>query len=250
MLTAPSKSPALSGYCQGCASIHQLPSDSARIEAERLAGQLEAAQSVDLSTAPLERDKKYATAPLFGEQRGKMFGVLHCLDRRAEPIYLYAFSGQFNGQWLAPGWVPPLFDMDEFHQLNDPEEKKIKELGAMMSSTADSEVIGNIRTKRRELSRNLMRRIHGLYRLHNFRGEQRSLTQVVRSVGNLPTGIGDCCAPKLINFAARNGYVPISLSEFFFGRENSSGTRQHKQVCQPCEEKCQPLLGFLLCGLD
>lgn len=249
MLTAPSKSPAVSGYCPGCSCAHQLPSDSARIEAERLAKQLETAQSIDLSTASPESNKKFATAPLFGEQRGKMFGVLHCLDRRAEPIYLYAFSGQFNGQWLVPGWVPPLFDVNEFHQLNDPEEKKIKELGIMMSSTADSEVKRKIRTKRRELSRNLMRRIHELYRLQNFKGEQRSLFQVCRSAGNLPTGIGDCCAPKLINFAAKNGYTPISLSEFFFGRENSSGTRQHKRVYQACEEKCQPLLGFLLCGL-
>ncbi|MEJ2057399.1 MAG: hypothetical protein P8X39_06135 [Desulfofustis sp.] len=187
--------------------------------------------------------------PLFGDQRGKMFGVLHCLDTRAKSLYLYAFSGQFNGRWLVPGWVPPLFDVAQFQQLNNPIEKNIKELGREIASSPNGSVKEKMIIERKELSRSLMRRIHDLYRLHNFRGERRSLEQVIGLDKNLPTGVGDCCAPKLLNFAATKKYTPVSLSEFYFGKANSSGTRQHMTFYQPCSEKCQPLLGFLLCGI-
>ena len=93
-----------------------------------------------------------------------------------------------------------------------------------------------------------MKDIHSLYSLTNFRGETKKLSQL--SLNNLPTGIGDCCAPKLLCHAAKNDLVPISMAEFFVGKENRSGTKIHGQFYPACEEKCQPLMGFLLCGLE
>jgi hypothetical protein len=70
-----------------------------------------------------------------------------------------------------------------------------------------------------------MTRIQGLYRLSNFRGESRPMTEVFQ--GGIPTGAGDCCAPKLLNHAALHGLTPLGISEFYWGRENRSGRRKH-----------------------
>ncbi len=250
MCNTPSESSTVSGYCRTCRRTHQLDSSRSRIEAERLSSRLEEAQSIDLFSSSTGYDEHLSTAPLFSEQRGKMFGVLYCLDTDNIPFYLYAFSGQFNGRWLAPGWVPPLFDVKTFQRISDPVEKKIKELGRELISLTDNTLKKEKLAKRKELSRKLMLRLHRIYRLNNFRGERRSLYEAAGSTRNLATGSGDCCAPKLLSYAASKGYKPVSLTEFYFGKANLSGTRQHKICYLPCNEKCSPLLGFLLCGLD
>lgn len=195
-------------------------------------------------------DKSLSTAPLFGDSRGKMFGVLECLDGSGATTYLYAFSGQYNGRWLVPGWAPPLFDVSTFHALNDPVEAQIKALGREIDATDPGSARGaELSARRKQMARELMRAIHELYRLTNFRGVSASLDAAFNGVGGKPTGTGDCCAPKLLNQAALNGYLPLSLAEFYFGRENRSGTRQHGTFYAPCRDKCGPILGFMLCGI-
>ncbi len=49
-------------------------------------------------------------------QGGKMFGLL--LVRRAGRLYyLVAYSGKLSGQWSLPGFVPPVFDVQEADRL-------------------------------------------------------------------------------------------------------------------------------------
>lgn len=183
-----------------------------------------------------------STDVLFSESRGHMFGVLECADAAGNTVALKAFSGQYNGRWLVDGWVPPILDVDEFHRLSDPVDREIKQLDRLIAETKSPELIH----KRKALSQNLMKQIHALYQLTNFRGETRPLTAVFK--GGIPTGAGDCCAPKLLNYAALHGLKPLGLSEFYWGRENRSGTRQHGEFYSACAEKCQPILGFMLCG--
>ena len=50
---------------------------------------------------------------LFSNHEGKMFGVLVVKNMEGEFGYLAGFSGMLNQQWLAPGFVPPVFDIEE-----------------------------------------------------------------------------------------------------------------------------------------
>ena len=86
--------------------------------------------------------------------------------------------------------------------------------------------------------------------LTNFRGETKPLNDIFQDKNGIPTGTGDCCAPKLLNFAVKNNLTPLGLAEFYWGKENKSATRQHGRFYQSCTSKCQPILGFMLCGLD
>ncbi len=47
---------------------------------------------------------------LFSDDAGKMFGVLVVRDQQGEIGFLSGFSAMMGGQWLIPGFVPPLFD--------------------------------------------------------------------------------------------------------------------------------------------
>ena len=227
------------GFCATCGTVHLLGEGNSRRYALELMEQLDTFKRIDNGT-----DLKFSTDVLFGEARGHMFGVLECEDAHGNTIILKAFSGQYNGEWLVDGWVPPIIDVDDFDRLVDPIDRGIKQLDRQIAEDKDPELV----RRRKALSQELMKQLHALYQLTNFRGETRPLTEVF--TGGIPTGAGDCCAPKLLNYAAKNGLRPVGLSEFYWGKENRSGTRHHKQFYPACVEKCQPILGFLLCGLS
>lgn len=227
------------GFCARCGTVHSLGGGNSRKYARELMEKLERHRCIDDGTHPI-----FSTDILFSESRGHMFGVLECEDRTGNTVVLKAFSGQYNGRWLADGWVPPIIDVNEFNRLVDPVDREIKQLDRQIADHKDPELI----RRRKALSQQLMKQLHSLYQLTNFCGEARAMTELFQ--GGIPTGAGDCCAPKLLNYAVLNGLKPLGLSEFYWGRENRSETRQHKQFYPACAEKCQPILGFILCGLE
>jgi len=213
--------------------------------------QLDSQDSIDLFRAGPDKDDKLKTEYLFGPAKGKMFGVMHCIAPDGTTLQLRAFSGQYNGRWKIEGWVPPLFDVDAFLITNNKIEKQIKSIGREINrNLPHSDQWLLLRKKRRELSQRLMLDIHSLYQLTNFRGETATLYQAYNNQNGIPTGTGDCCAPKLLNHAARNNLIPLGIAEFYWGCENKSASRQHGFFYSSCKEKCEPILGFMLCGLD
>lgn len=180
-----------------------------------------------------------------------MFGVLICRDDCGSPVVLRAFSGQYNGLWQVEGWTGPIFDVTAFNDLIHRPEQEIKRMGREMAVLPrGSGPHRQLLIQRRILSQNLMRDIHSLYQLVNARGETRPLTAAFLGSGAPPAGTGDCCGPKLLYHAFSRGLKPESLAEFYWGRSNPSTTRQHGRFYSACAGKCQPILGFMLCGLD
>ncbi len=223
-------------------------------------------KSIDIFREPSDRDPDFSTDYLFSPARGLMFGILECADRHGGTVILNAFSGQYNGRWLVPGWVPPVIDPDEFERTVTDIDRKIKELDIKIENPGtDVSERKSYTAERKEISRKLMKDIHALYHLSNFMGERGKLTDIferknikrgvpsgtgaLKGTG-VPSGTGDCCAPKLLNYAALNNLTPVSMAEFYYGLENRSGTKKHKTFYPPCREKCIPILGFLLRGLD
>ncbi|MEN8136022.1 MAG: hypothetical protein ABFS18_10895 [Thermodesulfobacteriota bacterium] len=228
------------GYCQECGSLHALPVQPAMTAATSLMAELE-----DNSLpAP------FATETLFGKARGKMFGVMLTQNISGEQQIIKAFSGQLNGEWLIPGWVPPLFDVNHFNGINTPEEKRVKALSKQINNTDCKDEQLALKIARRARCRILMKNLHRLYILHNFRGEQRPMASFFHAKKGMPTGAGDCCAPKLIQHALQHELLPIGMAEFYFGRENRSKTKQHGHFYSSCASGCAPILGFMLCGLE
>lgn len=251
--SAPGKTvlPDCRGYCRRCRREHRLPLGQAGHRALRLLLELQLRGTIGLFDDSSRTDGHLTTAPLFGTERGKMFGVLEGRTGRGESRWLFAFSGQYRGRWLVPGWAPPLFNPAEYRAVHDPAEARIKDLSRSLLDLGLSRTRRQqLQDRRRRLSRRLMGEIQQLYRVSNFRGDRASLDQAFLQNGGKPTGTGDCCAPKLLNLAAELDLAPVSLAEFYFGRTTSSGTRKHGWFYSPCEDKCRPLLGYLLCGAE
>ncbi|TIH17024.1 hypothetical protein D0S45_07605 [Marinifilum sp. JC120] len=239
-----------SGYCTRCKATHTLSAGKAIHLCLELMATLDATKRADFDL-PLEHaEPDFSTDYLFGKARGQMFGIMTYLDHAGQEYSAKAFSGQYNGNWEIPGWVSPIINPHEFQKLTESTEKEIKRIGREMEKltpkTADHDTLS---AQRKKLSQNLMREIHAIYAVHNFRGKTRPMPEIIYGNKGIPTGTGDCCAPKLLNFAAKNGYTPLSIAEFYYGKENRSRTKKHKQFYPSCADKCGLILGYMLCGL-
>ncbi len=239
------------GYCAKCKFTHSISeTDNSRKYALELICQLEKYKTLDFSESS-EKDTRLNIDYLWSKAGGQMFGVMEAKNLNGNTLYFKAFSGQYNGIWFVENWVPPILDFEKFNELIFNDDKQIKSIGNKLNSEKlNSEEKHKLILQRKKISQNLQQNIFNLYELSNFRKEKKLLKEVYNSTNGIPTGTGDCCAPKLLNFAIHNSLIPIGISEFYFGKENLSKTKKHKHFYSACKEKCEPILGFILCGLN
>ncbi|HEY9810860.1 MAG TPA: pseudouridine synthase [Halomicronema sp.] len=113
---------------------------------------------------------------------------------------------------------------------------------------ADQE-ISALKKQRKILSRQLQDQMHLAYSLTNFAGQTLSIQQLMPP-NSIPTGTGDCCAPKLLHYAATHNLKPLAMAEFWWGPVSANQDKFQGQFYGACAERCQPLMGFLLSGLS
>ena len=65
-----------------------------------------------------------------------------------------------------------------------------------------------------------------------------------------PSGAGECCEPKLLQYAFLHGYKPISMAMFWWGPPPKTEIRQHGNYYPACNGKCKPILEWMLDGID
>ena len=188
---------------------------------------------------------------------GKMFGVLVVEegDRSQESgvrnqetgerslAFLAAYSGLFEGRNDWDYFVPPVFDAQQPDGHFKQTEQEI-----MRSSD------------HRQISQDLQLWLFRQYRMLNARGEVKDLVDIwqdyhcsprIRKKYPLPPGgTGDCCAPKLLQYAYQHGLKPVCMAEFWWGPSPKSEIRQHGQFYPACRGKCKPVLTWMLQGLD
>ena len=278
LITALPKDATCYGYCTTCDEVHYLAEGNSRKYALELIAKIEQNKRIDFHT--LDPDPIFSTDCLWEKRGGQMFGVLECVDADGKTVVLRAFSGQFNTHWQAEGWVSPAFDLKEYDQIlpkvksavqqmtddidsckQKADQCKLKFEEAMRSGgrTEQKDYRKHMREalktfdlskkKRRTYSQSMMFVFQDLYQLQNFKGEKQSILNVFYEDRGVPIGSGDCCAPKLLHAAAQKGLKPLGLTEFYFGKENKSSTKHHKEFYSCCKNKCQPILGYMLCGL-
>ena len=168
---------------------------------------------------------------------GKMFGVL-----LYEGGYLAAFSAKLDGSYLHKGFVPPVYAMTE-------------------------EPIGH----NKEESRRLQRLLFANYNFVNGKGESKNLLEIFKDEKPIvpadewfgkskivnhksqilpPSGAGECCAPKLLQYALTHGLKPLQLAEFWVGAPSRTEIRQEGAYYAPCSGRCVPILRHMTKGLD
>lgn len=188
-------------------------------------------------------------------RQGKMFGVLvverqKTLKAEGErPEYLAAFSAMLDGSYYHEGFVPPV--------------------------TGEVMPVGH----NREESRRLQRLLFSQYKFVNIHGEQKNLLDIFAEEKTIvppdewfgeaergksagckvygvglpgtgekmpPSGAGECCAPKLLQYALSQGMQPIALAEFWVGAPSKTEIKREGMFYAPCSGRCVPILRWML----
>lgn len=176
--------------------------------------------------------------------RGKMFGVLVCQDKQGMRGFLAAFSGTLDRKTQHEYFVPPIYDLMAPGSYFKQEEQEISKLNERIK-TEDSTALRNER-KTRSIA--LQRWLFSQYNILNANGEEVQMTSLF---SNIPSsGTGDCCAPKLLQTAYKQGLTPLCMAEFWMGASPKEEIRQEGNFYPACSAKCKPLLRHMLQGLD
>ncbi|MBR6251609.1 MAG: RNA pseudouridine synthase [Bacteroidales bacterium] len=142
------------------------------------------------------------------------------------------------------------YEKAELHRLKLSYNTKINEAQERLQHI-DNE-IQKLKNERHRRSIILQRWLFSQYVVTNGLGASRTIGDIFR-LGlhrDPPSGTGECAAPKLLQFAIRNNLKPISLAEFWYGNSPRGVVRQHGAFYPACHQKCEPILGFMLEGIN
>ena len=174
--------------------------------------------------------------------RGKMFGVL-VVESAGELAFLAAYSGLLAGRNDWEYFVPPVYDAQQPDGHFKMTEREISAKGGD-----------------KEMSQELQLWLFHQYQLLNANGETKDLVDIWQSYYSRPKlrqkfplppgGTGDCCAPKLLQYAYQQHLHPVCMAEFWWGAATKEELRQHLNYYPACRGKCKPILTWMLQGLD
>ena len=191
--------------------------------------------------------------------RGKMFGVL-VVEHQGGLAYLAAYSGLLAAHNDWSFFVPPVYDAQQPDGYFKTKEREISEMVAPNNNYQLSTINYQLDAKRRQMSQDLQLWLFHQYQLLNARGETKDLVDIwqeyysrpkLRAKFPLPPGgTGDCCAPKLLQYAYGQGLRPLCMAEFWWGATTKEELRQHLNYYPACRGKCKPILTWMLQGLD
>ena len=141
------------------------------------------------------------------------------------------------------------FEKAELKRVRQRHEAEIQQIADEIA--ASQQRIDELKAQRKVMSEALQERIFRLFVVSNARGERRDLVEVFKTLGALPpAGAGECCAPRLLNYAFNNGLHPVCMAEFWWGASPVGEVRHHGHFYPACRSKCKPILEFMLQGLD
>ena len=108
-----------------------------------------------------------------------------------------------------------------------------------------------LKKQRQQQSDNLQRWLFTHFVMLNGRGEKRTLLDIFADSGIIPpSGAGECCAPKLLQYAFLHDLQPLRIVEFWQGASPIGEIRHHDHYYPACRSKCLPILRYMLQGID
>ena len=139
-------------------------------------------------------------------------------------------------------------------QFQKAELRRIKKRWAELIYEAEKplkeaeEAIATLKEERHLRSDALQRWLFDHFVILNDRGERRTLTDIFAATPQRipPAGTGECCAPKLLQYAFAHQLKPLCMAEFWQGASPKMEVRHHGQYYPACRGKCKPVLEWML----
>lgn len=109
-----------------------------------------------------------------------------------------------------------------------------------------------LKQERKVRSAALQEWLFGNFILCNGIGDKKSVLDIfAEQRGTLPpAGTGECAAPKLLQYAYMNKLQPLCMAEFWMGASPIGEVRRDGCFYGSCKGKCEPLLSYMLQGID
>jgi tRNA pseudouridine32 synthase/23S rRNA pseudouridine746 synthase len=215
----------------------------------RIVAELDALKQQIITLQELPERKQYQQCCQQWEQRFQEISDRHRERKQQRQEKRQILSETLDGADLAIA----LQQLDEASRQDGIERRRMKqerdgELRSLQRKILEADTrIGELKQQRKALSHQLQAEMQQAYYLTNFAGQSLSLEQLV--LGNAaPMGTGDCCAPKLLHYAATHNLKPLAMAEFWWGPASVGGDKVQGEFYGACTERCQPLIGFLLSG--
>ena len=157
-----------------------------------------------------------------------------------------------SGEQLSEEQQAEMIRESQFMKAELRRRRKAMEQANSTLHTPHSTFLKSLQRKRKQMSDELQRWLFSAYRMLNAEGEERDLIDIFREYTHAmpPAGAGDCCAPKLLQYAYLHHLRPVCMAEFWWGESPASEIRHHLHYYPACRSKCLPILTHMLKGLD
>lgn len=108
--------------------------------------------------------------------------------------------------------------------------------------------IETLANQRKTKSESLQNWLFEHFEMVNYKGEYRNLLDIFHdTVQQLPpAGTGECCEPKLLQYAYTHGLKPVQMAMFWWGKSPEGEIRHHLHYYPACSGKCKPVLTYML----
>ena len=105
-----------------------------------------------------------------------------------------------------------------------------------------------IKQLRKSDSDELQKWLFSQFKMLNDKGESKDLLEIFKEFNQMvpPAGSGECCEPKLLQYAFEHGLKPIQMAMFWWGESPKEEIRHHLHFYPACNGKCKPILHWML----
>ena len=209
--------------------------------------------AINSEIAAIEHDPEYLQSVEQHEQTKKRLQAeVDAFKAEVDAAKARRDARRKSGEPLSEEEQAEMIRESQFMKAELRRRRKAMEQADSTLTTQHSTFLKSLQRKRKQMSDELQRWLFAAYRMLNAKGEERDLIDIFREYTHAmpPAGAGDCCAPKLLQYAYLHHLRPVCMAEFWWGESPASEIRHHLHYYPACRSKCLPILTHMLKGLD
>ena len=209
--------------------------------------------AINREIAAIEHDAEYLQSVEQHEQTKKRLQAeVDAFKAEVDAAKARRDARRKSGEPLSEEEQAQMIRESQFMKAELRRRRKAMEQADSTLTTHHSTFLKSLQRKRKQMSDELQRWLFSAYRMLNAKGEERDLIDIFREYTHAmpPAGAGDCCAPKLLQYAYLHHLRPVCMAEFWWGESPASEIRHHLHYYPACRSKCLPILTHMLKGLD
>ena len=209
--------------------------------------------AINREIAAIEHDPEYLQSVAQHEQTKKRLQAeVDAFKAEVDAAKARRDARRKSGEPLSEEEQAEMIRESQFMKAELRRRRKAMEQADSTLNTQHSTFLKSLQRKRKQMSDELQRWLFAAYRMLNAKGEERDLIDIFREYTHAmpPAGAGDCCAPKLLQYAYLHHLRPVCMAEFWWGESPASEIRHHLHYYPACRSKCLPILTHMLKGLD